>query len=137
MKDLSCVHLDLLGYELMLILVDLVRLLDNQKKGTLIFTGATASIRGNKTTAAFSAGKHGLRALSQSLAKEFGQKDIHVGPMSPFYSLNTQRIIVLCYRSHMPSSMEVLSLTSPRATGTVLSGKRIRASIFFRIVLRR
>ncbi|KAG6864810.1 hypothetical protein C0991_006996 [Blastosporella zonata] len=49
------------------------------KRGTLIFTGATASIRGNVVTSAFAAGKHGLRALSQSLAKEFGKQNIHVG----------------------------------------------------------
>ncbi|KAG5636170.1 hypothetical protein H0H81_008920 [Sphagnurus paluster] len=48
------------------------------KRGTLIFTGATASIRGNVVTSAFAAGKHGLRALSQSLAKEFGKQNIHV-----------------------------------------------------------
>lgn len=48
------------------------------KRGTLIFTGATASIRGNVTTSGFAAGKHGLRALSQSLAKEFGKQNIHV-----------------------------------------------------------
>ena len=48
------------------------------KRGTLIFTGATASLRGNVTTSAFAAGKHGLRALSQSLAKEFGKQNIHV-----------------------------------------------------------
>ncbi|KAG8858767.1 hypothetical protein FRB96_004904 [Tulasnella sp. 330] len=51
---------------------------DQGKKGTLIFTGATAAIRGNVLTSAFSAGKHGLRALSQSLAKEFGKQRIHV-----------------------------------------------------------
>jgi len=51
---------------------------DQGKRGTLIFTGATASIRGNTYTSAFSAGKHGLRALSQSLAKEFGKDNIHV-----------------------------------------------------------
>jgi len=50
----------------------------NGKKGTLIFTGATASTRGNATTSAFAAGKHGLRALSQSLNKEFGKQNIHV-----------------------------------------------------------
>ncbi|KAI6126684.1 hypothetical protein F5141DRAFT_350839 [Pisolithus sp. B1] len=49
-----------------------------RKRGTLLFTGATASIRGNVTTSAFAAGKHGLRGLSQSLAKEFGKKNIHV-----------------------------------------------------------
>lgn len=48
------------------------------KRGTLNFTGATASIRGNVTTSAFAAGKFALRALSQSLAKEFGKQNIHV-----------------------------------------------------------
>ncbi|KAF5376457.1 hypothetical protein D9615_008605 [Tricholomella constricta] len=48
------------------------------KRGTLIFTGATASLRGNTTTSVFAAGKFGLRALSQSLAKEFGKDNIHV-----------------------------------------------------------
>ncbi|KAL4076890.1 hypothetical protein V8B97DRAFT_1515270 [Scleroderma yunnanense] len=50
----------------------------SRKRGTLLFTGATASIRGSATTSAFSAGKQGLRALSQSLAKEFGKQNIHV-----------------------------------------------------------
>ncbi|KDQ52494.1 hypothetical protein JAAARDRAFT_162618 [Jaapia argillacea MUCL 33604] len=48
------------------------------KRGTLLFTGATASIRGNVLTSSFAAGKSGLRALSQSLAKEFGKENIHV-----------------------------------------------------------
>ncbi|KAJ6489712.1 hypothetical protein DFH09DRAFT_1168410 [Mycena vulgaris] len=47
-------------------------------KGTLVFTGATASLRGNVTTSAFASGRFALRALSQSLAKEFGKQDIHV-----------------------------------------------------------
>ncbi|KAH8818909.1 NAD-P-binding protein [Flagelloscypha sp. PMI_526] len=46
-------------------------------KGTLIFTGATASLRGNVVTSAFSAAKHAMRGLSQSLAKEFGKENIH------------------------------------------------------------
>ncbi|KAF8874395.1 hypothetical protein CPB84DRAFT_1817908 [Gymnopilus junonius] len=50
----------------------------NGKRGTFIITGATASLRGNVTTSAFAAGKFGLRALSQSLAKEFGKENIHV-----------------------------------------------------------
>jgi len=48
------------------------------KRGTLIFTGATASLRGNKTTSGFATGKFALRALSQSLNKEFGVQNIHV-----------------------------------------------------------
>ncbi|KAJ6510858.1 hypothetical protein C8R45DRAFT_1050403 [Mycena sanguinolenta] len=53
---------------------------ENPARGTLIFTGATASTRGNSMTSAFSIGKFGARALSQSLAKEFGKDDIHVDP---------------------------------------------------------
>jgi NAD(P)-dependent dehydrogenase (short-subunit alcohol dehydrogenase family) len=46
--------------------------------GTLIFTGATSATRGAANFATFAAGKHGVRALSQSLAREFGKRDIHV-----------------------------------------------------------
>ena len=48
------------------------------KRGTLLFTGATAGLRGNTTTSAFSAAKFALRSLSQSLNKEFGKENIHV-----------------------------------------------------------
>lgn len=48
------------------------------KRGTLLFTGATASLRGNTTTSSFSAAKFGVRSLSQSLNKEFGKENIHV-----------------------------------------------------------
>ncbi|KAJ6632215.1 hypothetical protein B0H10DRAFT_8063 [Mycena sp. CBHHK59/15] len=51
---------------------------ENPTCGTLIFTGATASTRGNTMTSAFSIGKFALRGLSHSLAKEFGKDDIHV-----------------------------------------------------------
>jgi len=46
--------------------------------GTLLFTGATASIRGGKGFAAFSSAKFGLRAVAQSMARELGPKNIHV-----------------------------------------------------------
>eukprot|EP00026_Physarum_polycephalum_P016064 Phypoly_transcript_16896.p1 GENE.Phypoly_transcript_16896~~Phypoly_transcript_16896.p1 ORF type:complete len:234 (+),score=38.37 Phypoly_transcript_16896:92-793(+) len=48
------------------------------KKGTLLFTGATASVRGSAYFAAFASGKFSLRALSQSLAREFGPQGIHI-----------------------------------------------------------
>jgi NAD(P)-dependent dehydrogenase (short-subunit alcohol dehydrogenase family) len=48
------------------------------KRGTLLFTGATASLRGNTYTSGFAMGKFALRALAQSLAKEFGPQNIHV-----------------------------------------------------------
>ena len=47
-------------------------------RGTILFTGATASLRGGKNFAAFSAAKFGLRAISQSMARELGPKSIHV-----------------------------------------------------------
>ncbi|MBN3810025.1 SDR family NAD(P)-dependent oxidoreductase [Paraburkholderia sp. Ac-20347] len=46
--------------------------------GSLIFTGATASLRGRPPFAAFAAAKAGLRSLSQSLAREFGPRGVHV-----------------------------------------------------------
>jgi len=47
-------------------------------QGSIIFTGATASIRGASGFAAFAGGKHALRALAQSMAREFGPKGLHV-----------------------------------------------------------
>jgi len=46
---------------------------------TLLFTGATAAVKASANFASFASAKFGLRALSQSLAKEFGPKGIHVG----------------------------------------------------------
>ncbi|KAJ4380600.1 hypothetical protein N0V86_003959 [Didymella sp. IMI 355093] len=45
---------------------------------TLIYTGATASVKSSAQMASFSTGKWALRALSQSLAKEFGPQGVHV-----------------------------------------------------------
>jgi NAD(P)-dependent dehydrogenase (short-subunit alcohol dehydrogenase family) len=47
-------------------------------KGTLLFTGATASVRGSAHFAAFAAAKNGLRAVAQSMARELGPRGIHV-----------------------------------------------------------
>jgi NAD(P)-dependent dehydrogenase (short-subunit alcohol dehydrogenase family) len=47
-------------------------------KGTIIFTGATASLRGSANFAAFAGAKHALRALAQSMARELGPRGIHV-----------------------------------------------------------
>lgn len=54
------------------------RILAPRGRGTLIFTGATASIRGREGFAAFAAAKAGLRALAQSLARELGPQGVHV-----------------------------------------------------------
>jgi NAD(P)-dependent dehydrogenase (short-subunit alcohol dehydrogenase family) len=49
-----------------------------RQRGSIFFTGATASVRGRAGFAAFSGAKHGLRALAQSMGRELGPKGIHV-----------------------------------------------------------
>lgn len=48
-------------------------------RGTILFTGATAGLRGAAHFAAFAGAKHGVRALAQSMARELGPMNIHVG----------------------------------------------------------
>jgi NAD(P)-dependent dehydrogenase (short-subunit alcohol dehydrogenase family) len=47
-------------------------------RGTILFTGATASLRGGKGFSAFAGAKFALRALAQSMARELGPQGIHV-----------------------------------------------------------
>ncbi|PYC29239.1 glucose 1-dehydrogenase [Aquipseudomonas alcaligenes] len=47
-------------------------------RGTILFTGATAGLRGAANFAAFAGAKHGVRALAQSMARELGPRNIHV-----------------------------------------------------------
>lgn len=49
-----------------------------RERGTIIFTGATASLRGGSGFSAFSGAKAALRMLAQSMARELGPKNIHV-----------------------------------------------------------
>ena len=50
-----------------------------RERGTILFTGATAGTRGAAGFAAFAGAKHGLRALAQSMARELGPRNIHIG----------------------------------------------------------
>jgi len=54
------------------------RVMTPRGRGTIIFTGATASLRGSAGFAAFAGAKFALRALAQSMARELGPKGIHV-----------------------------------------------------------
>ncbi len=54
------------------------RIMAARGSGTIIFTGATASLRGSATFFNLAVGKFGLRALSQSMARELGPKGVHV-----------------------------------------------------------
>ncbi len=47
-------------------------------RGTVLFTGATASVRGREGFSAFAGAKHALRALAQSMARELGPQGIHI-----------------------------------------------------------
>jgi NAD(P)-dependent dehydrogenase (short-subunit alcohol dehydrogenase family) len=55
------------------------RVMTPRGRGTILFTGATASLRGGAGFSAFAGAKHALRALAQSMARELGPKGIHVG----------------------------------------------------------
>jgi NAD(P)-dependent dehydrogenase (short-subunit alcohol dehydrogenase family) len=54
------------------------RLMLPRGRGSIFFTGATASLRGGSGYAAFASAKFGLRAVAQSMARELGPKNIHV-----------------------------------------------------------
>lgn len=68
-----------------------------RKKGTILFTGATASVRGGAMFGAFASAKHGLRALAQSMARDLGPKNIHVAHVVIDAAVDTQWI-----RDHHP-----------------------------------
>jgi NAD(P)-dependent dehydrogenase (short-subunit alcohol dehydrogenase family) len=61
-------------------------------RGTIIFTGATASLRGSANFAAFAGAKHALRALAQSMARELGAKGIHVAHVVVDGAIDTEFI---------------------------------------------
>jgi NAD(P)-dependent dehydrogenase (short-subunit alcohol dehydrogenase family) len=69
--ELACMAGFLVGREVALRMVP-------RGRGTIVFTGATASLRGGANFAAFAGAKHGLRALAQSMARELGPRGIHV-----------------------------------------------------------
>jgi NAD(P)-dependent dehydrogenase (short-subunit alcohol dehydrogenase family) len=63
-----------------------------REHGTIILTGATAALRGSARFAALATGKFGLRALAQSMAREFGPQGIHVAHVVIDGQINTPRL---------------------------------------------
>jgi NAD(P)-dependent dehydrogenase (short-subunit alcohol dehydrogenase family) len=61
-------------------------------RGTILLTGATASLRGSARFSALAVGKFGLRALAQSMAREFGPQGIHVSHVIIDGQINTARV---------------------------------------------
>ncbi|OGA15898.1 MAG: hypothetical protein A3G25_17880 [Betaproteobacteria bacterium RIFCSPLOWO2_12_FULL_63_13] len=72
-------------------------------QGTLIFTGATASLRGSSHFAAFASAKGALRQLAQSMARELGSKGIHVASVIIDGVIDSPRM-----REHYPERMAQL-----------------------------
>ncbi|MEI2582430.1 SDR family NAD(P)-dependent oxidoreductase [Scytonema sp. PRP1] len=77
--------------------------------GTILLTGATAAVRGSAKFAALAVGKFGLRALAQSLAREFGSQGIHVAHIIIDGMINTPRVRA------MASEREDNTLLAPEA----------------------
>lgn len=71
---------------------EVARVMAPRGRGTMIFTGATASLRGSAGFAAFAGAKHALRALAQSLARELGPQGIHVAHVVIDGAIDTQFI---------------------------------------------
>lgn len=61
-------------------------------EGTILLTGATAALKGSARFAGLAVGKFGLRALAQSLAREFGPQGIHVAHIVVDGMINTARV---------------------------------------------
>ena len=61
-------------------------------QGTILFTGATASVRGSAQFAAFAAAKGGLRQVAQSMARELGPQGIHVASVIIDGMIDSQRV---------------------------------------------
>jgi NAD(P)-dependent dehydrogenase (short-subunit alcohol dehydrogenase family) len=76
-----------------------VRRLLPHKRGTVLFTGATASLRGRPPFLAFAASKAALRSISQALAREFGPQGIHVAHVIIDGGIDGERL-----RSHTAAS---------------------------------
>jgi len=68
------------------------RVMVPRNRGSIFFTGATASLRGRAGYAAFSGTKHALRALAQSMAKELGPQGIHVAHLIIDGAIDTEFI---------------------------------------------
>ena len=68
------------------------RVMQPRARGTILFTGATASLRGGVGFSAFAAAKTALRAFAQSLAREFGPQGIHVAHVVVDGGIDSPRI---------------------------------------------
>ena len=69
-----------------------IRRMQPNAKGTLLFTGASASLRGRAGFSAFNSSKAALRTLAQAMAKEYGPQGIHIGHIIIDGAINGEKI---------------------------------------------
>jgi NAD(P)-dependent dehydrogenase (short-subunit alcohol dehydrogenase family) len=84
-----------------------------QGGGSLFFTGATASLRGKANFAPFASAKAALRNLAQSLAREYGPRNIHVGHVVVDGGIEGERL--LSRAPHLPRELGEDALLDPDA----------------------
>jgi NAD(P)-dependent dehydrogenase (short-subunit alcohol dehydrogenase family) len=72
-----------------------IRAMLARERGTLIYTGASASLRGRANFVGFASAKAALRAVAQSAAREFGPKGIHVAHVVVDGAIDGERIATL------------------------------------------
>ena len=82
------------------------RMMLPRRTGTILFTGATASLRGGVGFASFAGGKHALRALAQSMARELGPQGIHVGHVIIDGAIDTEFIRETCPERYALNSQD-------------------------------
>lgn len=85
-----------------------------KKKGTILFSSATSAFRGGAQTAQFACGKFALRALSQSIAKEYGKQGVHAAHVRLDCVLDTpdyQQRYAEMYSSHKLASTDDIAET--------------------------
>lgn len=87
-------------------------------KGTILFTGATASMRGGSGYAAFASAKFALRGLAQSMARELGPEGIHVAHLIIDAGVDTAFVKErFRERGINPDELPEHTLMNPRSVG--------------------
>ena len=88
--------------------------------GSILFVGATASVKSSAGFAAFACGKHGLRAIAGSLARELGPLGIHVGHLIIDGIIDVPRV-----RERMPEMVQA------KGDGGLIDPKNIAATLLW------
>lgn len=105
-------------------------------RGVIVFSGATASVRGGSGFSAFAGAKHALKALAQSMARELGPKGIHVAHVIVDGQIDTEAV-----RARFPDRVAAIpedGLMSPDAIAAnyVMLYRQPRSAWTFELDLR-